>query len=112
MKPAVRLFSALSICLSAFGADPLNCDCGRGKRPARRTGRFPNPSSSAVAIASQRMSATQPLRCIYPTAGKPAEIHIYYQVNAGFAMSKRGMPVDTWPEPLLDWMQLHKLLNP
>jgi len=45
-------------------------------------------------------------------AGKPAEIHVYDQVSAGFGISKRGLPVDTWPERLLDWMSLHKLLNP
>jgi dienelactone hydrolase len=45
-------------------------------------------------------------------AGKPAEIHIYDQVNAGFGISQRGLPVDTWPDRLLDWMQLHKLLQP
>jgi hypothetical protein len=33
-------------------------------------------------------------------------------VNAGFAMSKRGVPVDTWPDRLLDWMQLQNLLQP
>lgn len=45
-------------------------------------------------------------------AGKPAEIHVYDQVSAGFGISKRGLPVDTWPDRLLDWMNLHKLLNP
>jgi len=45
-------------------------------------------------------------------AGKPAEIHVYDQTGGGFAMSKRGVPVDTWPDRLLDWMELHKLLHP
>ena len=45
-------------------------------------------------------------------AGKPAEIHVYDQVSAGFGISQRGLPVDTWPDRLLDWMNLHKLLNP
>ncbi len=43
---------------------------------------------------------------------KSAEIHVYDQVSGGFGMSKRGLPVDTWPDRLLDWMQLHKLVQP
>jgi dienelactone hydrolase len=45
-------------------------------------------------------------------AGKPAEIHVYDQVSAGFGISQRELPVDTWPDRLLDWMNLHKLLKP
>jgi hypothetical protein len=33
MKPAVRLFSALSICLCAFGADPIELRLWPGKAP-------------------------------------------------------------------------------
>lgn len=44
-------------------------------------------------------------------AGKPAELHVYDQVSAGFGIAKRGLPVDTWPDRLLDWMNLHKLLT-
>jgi acetyl esterase/lipase len=68
-----------------------------------------------VAVGSNHFNVTNGCIALFAEwkkAGKPAEIHIYDQVNAGFAMSKRGLPVDTWPDRLLDWMLLHKLLNP
>lgn len=68
-----------------------------------------------VAVGSNHFNVTNGCIALFAEwkkAGKPAEIHVYDQVNAGFAMSKRGVPVDTWPDRLLDWMQLHKLLNP
>ena len=68
-----------------------------------------------VAVGSNHFNVTNGCLALFAEwkkAGKPAEIHVYDQVNAGFAMSKRGVPVDTWPDRLLDWMQLHKLLNP
>ncbi len=68
-----------------------------------------------IAVGSNHFNVTNGCLALFAEwrkAGKPAEIHVYDQVNAGFAMSKRGLPVDTWPERLLDWMQLHKLLNP
>lgn len=68
-----------------------------------------------IAVGSNHFNVTNGCLALFAEwrkAGKPAEIHVYDQVNAGFAMSKRGLPVDTWPDRLLDWMQLHKLLNP
>lgn len=68
-----------------------------------------------IAVGSNHFNVTNGCLALFAEwkkAGKPAEIHVYDQVNAGFAMSKRGVPVDTWPDRLLDWMQLHKLLNP
>jgi acetyl esterase/lipase len=68
-----------------------------------------------VAVGSNHFNVTNGCIALFAEwkkAGKPAEIHVYDQVSAGFAMSKRGLPVDTWPDRLLDWMQLHKLLNP
>jgi acetyl esterase/lipase len=68
-----------------------------------------------VAVGSNHFNVTNGCLALFAEwkkAGKPAEIHVYDQVNAGFAMSKRGVPIDTWPDRLLDWMQLHKLLNP
>lgn len=67
-----------------------------------------------VAVGSNHFNVTNGSLALFAEwkkAGKPAEIHVYDQVSAGFAMSKRGVPVDTWPDRLLDWMQLHKLLN-
>jgi len=68
-----------------------------------------------IAVGSNHFNVTNGCLALFAEwkkAGKPAEIHVYDQVNAGFAMSKRGVPVDTWPDRLLDWMQLHTLLSP
>jgi acetyl esterase/lipase len=68
-----------------------------------------------VAVGSNHFNVTNGCLALFAEwkkAGKPAEIHVYDQVNGGFAMSKRGLPVDTWPDRMLGWMQLHKLLNP
>ena len=45
----------------------------------------------------------------WKAAGKPAEIHVYDQVSAGFGMTKRGLPVDSWSDRLLEWMAARKL---
>jgi len=68
-----------------------------------------------IAVGSNHFNVTNGCLALFSEwkkAGKSAEIHVYAQVNAGFAMQKRGLPVDTWPDRLLEWMQLHKLLNP
>ena len=68
-----------------------------------------------VAVGSNHFNVTNGCLALFAEwkkAGKAAEIHVYDQVAGGFAMSKRGLPVDTWPDRMLDWMQLHKLLNP
>jgi acetyl esterase/lipase len=68
-----------------------------------------------IAVGSNHFNVTNGCLALFTEwkkAGKPAEIHVYDQVSGGFAMSKRGLPVDTWPDRLLDWMQLHKLLQP
>ena len=45
----------------------------------------------------------------WKAAGKPAEIHVYDGVSAGFGMSTRGLPVDSWNERLLDWLVARNL---
>jgi dienelactone hydrolase len=45
----------------------------------------------------------------WKAAGKPAEIHVYDQVSAGFGMSKRGLPVDSWTDRLHEWFIARKL---
>ena len=68
-----------------------------------------------IAVGSNHFNVTNGCLALFAEwkkAGKPAEIHVYDQVNAGFAMQKRGVPVDAWPDRLLEWMQLHKLLQP
>jgi len=68
-----------------------------------------------VAVGANHFNVTNGCLALFAEwrkAGKPAEIHVYDQVSGGFAMSKRGLPVDTWPDRMLDWMQLHRLLTP
>ena len=65
-----------------------------------------------VAVGSTHFNVTNgclALFAVWKAAGKPAEIHVYDQVSAGFGMSTRGLPVDTWNERLLDWMVARKL---
>ena len=45
----------------------------------------------------------------WKAAGKPAEIHVYDQVSAGFGMSTRGRPVGPWPDRLLDGLVARSL---
>ncbi len=37
-------------------------------------------------------------------AGRPAELHVYASGGHGFGSYRRGLPVDTWFERLVDWM--------
>ena len=65
-----------------------------------------------IAVGSTHFNVTNgclALFAAWKAAGKPAEIHVYDQVSAGFGMSTRGLPVDTWPERLLDWLVARKL---
>jgi len=65
-----------------------------------------------IAVGSTHFNVTNgclALFAVWKAAGKPAEIHVYDQVSAGFGMSMRGLPVDTWNERLLDWMVARKL---
>jgi acetyl esterase/lipase len=60
-----------------------------------------------IAVGSTHFNVTNgclALFAAWKAAGKPAEIHVYDQVSAGFGMSVRGLPVDSWNERLLDWM--------
>ena len=45
-------------------------------------------------------------------AGVSAEMHIYSRGGHGFGMHKKGLPVDTWPDRLHDWLDLQGLLKP
>jgi acetyl esterase/lipase len=68
-----------------------------------------------VAVGANHFNVTNGCLALFAEwrkAGKPAEIHVYDQVNGGFAMSTRGLPVDTWADRMLDWMRLHKLVDP
>jgi len=60
-----------------------------------------------VAVGSSHFNVTNgclALFAAWKAAGKPAEIHVYDQVSAGFGMAKRGLPVDSWNDRLLEWL--------
>jgi len=65
-----------------------------------------------IAVGSTHFNVTNgclALFAAWKAAGKPAEIHVYDQVSAGFGMTKRGLPVDSWTDRLLDWLAARKL---
>jgi acetyl esterase/lipase len=65
-----------------------------------------------IAVGSTHFNVTNgclALFAAWKAAGKPAEIHVYDQVSAGFGMSKRGLPVDSWSDRLLEWLIARKL---
>jgi acetyl esterase/lipase len=65
-----------------------------------------------VAVGSSHFNVTNgclALFAAWKAAGKPAEIHVYDQVSAGFGMTKRGLPADSWNDRLLEWLTARKL---
>lgn len=65
-----------------------------------------------IAVGSTHFNVTNgclALFAAWKAAGKPAEIHVYDQVSAGFGMTPRGLPVDGWSERLFDWMVARKI---
>jgi acetyl esterase/lipase len=66
-----------------------------------------------IAVGATHFNVTNgcfALFAAWKAAGKPAEIHVYDQVSAGFGMSARGLPVDSWTERLLDWLVARKMV--
>lgn len=65
-----------------------------------------------IAVGATHFNVTNgclALFAAWKAAGKPAEIHVYDQVSAGFGMTKRGLPVDSWSDRLLEWLVARKL---
>jgi dienelactone hydrolase len=65
-----------------------------------------------IAVGSSHFNVTNgclALFAAWKAAGKPAEIHVYDQVSAGFGMTKRVLPVDSWNDRLLEWLVARKL---
>lgn len=65
-----------------------------------------------IAVGASHFNVTNgclALFAAWKAAGKPAEIHVYDQVSAGFGMTTRGLPVDSWKDRLLEWMTARKL---
>ena len=68
-----------------------------------------------IAVGATHFNVTNgclALFAAWKAAGKPAEIHVYDQVSAGFGMSSRGLPVDSWTDRLFDWMVARKIVAP
>jgi acetyl esterase/lipase len=66
-----------------------------------------------IAVGSTHYNVTNgclALFAAWKAAGKPAEIHVYDQVSGGFGMSKRGLPVDSWTDRLLEWLAARKVI--
>ena len=67
-----------------------------------------------IAVGSSHFNVTNgclALFAAWKSAGKPAEIHVYDQVSAGFGMSTRGLPVDSWNVRLYEWMVARKIVG-
>jgi acetyl esterase/lipase len=43
-------------------------------------------------------------------AKRPVELHVYQKGGHGFAMRRTGIPTDTWPERLAEWLKLMGLV--
>jgi len=66
-----------------------------------------------IAVGATHFNVTNgclALFAAWKAAGKPTEIHVYDQVSAGFGMSSRGLPVDSWTERLFDWLVARKIV--
>jgi len=67
-----------------------------------------------IAVGATHFNVTNGCLALFAAwraAGKPAEIHVYDQVSAGFGMSRRGLPVDTWTDRLHDWLVARALTS-
>jgi acetyl esterase/lipase len=65
-----------------------------------------------IAVGSTHFNVTNGCLALFDAwraAGKPAEIHVYDGVSAGFGMTPRGLPVDGWTERLHEWMVAREL---
>ena len=65
-----------------------------------------------IAVGASHFNVTNgclALFAAWKAAGRPAEIHVYDQVSAGFGMTKRGLPVDSWSDRLFEWLVARKL---
>jgi acetyl esterase/lipase len=65
-----------------------------------------------VAVGAAHFNVTNgclALFAAWKTAGKPAELHVYDGISAGFGMTKRGHPVDGWTDRLHEWLVAREL---
>jgi dienelactone hydrolase len=67
-----------------------------------------------IAVGATHFNVTNgclALFAAWKAAEKSAEIHVYDQVSAGFGMSQRGLPVDSWTERFFDWIVARKIIG-
>src|SRR5690606_37510740 len=67
-----------------------------------------------IAVGSSHFNVTNGCLALFgawKAAGKPAELHVYDQVSAGFGLSSRGLPVDGWIERMHEWMKARGLTS-
>lgn len=60
-----------------------------------------------IAVGSTHFNVTKGCLALFEVwrvAGKPAEMHVYDGVSAGFGLSDRGRPVDGWIDRAYEWM--------
>ena len=65
-----------------------------------------------IAVGATHFNVTNgclALFAAWKAGGRPAEIHVYDQVSAGFGMTRRGLPVDTWTDRLYEWLLARKI---
>jgi acetyl esterase/lipase len=68
-----------------------------------------------VAVGATHLNVTNgclALFAAWKAAAKPAEIHVYDGVSAGFGMTRRGQPVDGWTDRLYEWLVARELTRP
>lgn len=67
-----------------------------------------------IAVGNAHFNVTSgclALFAAWKAAGKPAELHVYDQVSAGFGMTPRGLPVDSWIERVHEWLVARQLTS-
>jgi acetyl esterase/lipase len=67
-----------------------------------------------IAVGATHFNVTSgclALFSVWKAAGKPAEIHVYDGISAGFGMTQRGLPVDGWTERFHEWLVARELTS-
>lgn len=65
-----------------------------------------------IAVGATHFNVTKGCLALFDAwrmAGKPAELHVYDGISAGFGISERGLPVDGWKERMHEWLLARKL---
>lgn len=66
-----------------------------------------------IAVGATHFNVTNgclALFAAWKAGGRPAELHVYDMVSAGFGMSRRGLPVDSWTDRLHEWLVARKIV--